>query len=595
MTPQSHQLPPGTVLFGTYEITGVLGGGGMGWVYRAIHRSQGSPRAIKVIRPDMVSDPAIGQLFNREATALLQIQDEAIVRCFDQLQDENGVYLVMELVQGDSLEEILKDGPLNTNQVIALKRRVAQGLAAAHKAGIVHRDISPGNIILPGGRVEDAKLIDFGVAAVGASGEATIVGFKGKLAYASPEQFGLFGGKVGTASDIYSFGLVLAEAAGGRAVPMGQTFYEALEIRKAPPKLPLNIPPELLAEIEPMLQADPRKRPASGGDLLKAAPPAAKPAVAAPRQEYAPQEDYAPEQTEEGLPKPAKFRRGAAIAYSGSAILVGLLLGCYLWIYRSPSPSASGTQPSSTTPSGASPTITSPGSSTPQQGTPPSSTPPSSTPSPSAAPPKVAIPTPAKNASGGKPPTPPNGAGGITRVAMLARADQFANASWVCGPSNRTVSCARAPYKSPFQANQSVQGVPYRWGGIDGPEELTPKLRSGFAAGSHSWNGVLTCATGVDCSGFVCQVWGLRKHDYSTQTISKIADPVQGDVFTNLKPGDALNLPGSHVVLFAGYQLDGRPIVYEASGPASRVIRNERSTWARFQHYQALRSRNVSE
>src|SRR5437870_511709 len=151
MSPQSQQLPPGTVLFGTYEITGVLGGGGMGWVYRAMHRSQGSPRAIKVIRPDMVSDPAIGQLLNREATALLQIQNEAIVRCFDQLQDENGVYLVMELVQGDSLEEMLKDGPLNISQVIGLKRPVAQGLAAAHNAGIVHRDISPGNIILPGG------------------------------------------------------------------------------------------------------------------------------------------------------------------------------------------------------------------------------------------------------------------------------------------------------------------------------------------------------------------------------------------------------------------------------------------------------------
>jgi cell wall-associated NlpC family hydrolase len=179
---------------------------------------------------------------------------------------------------------------------------------------------------------------------------------------------------------------------------------------------------------------------------------------------------------------------------------------------------------------------------------------------------------------------------------MLARADEFANRTWVCGAANQKVACARAPYRSSFHPDQSVQGVPYRWGGMDGPEELAPKLRSGYAAGSHSWNGVLTCATGIDCSGFVSQVWGHRgKHDYSTQNLSQIASPLAGDVFTQLKPGDALNRPGEHVVLFAGYQADGRPVVYEASGAASRVIRNERSTWARFQHYQALRFRNVAE
>ena len=179
---------------------------------------------------------------------------------------------------------------------------------------------------------------------------------------------------------------------------------------------------------------------------------------------------------------------------------------------------------------------------------------------------------------------------------MLARADEFAKHTWVCGASNQKVSCARAAYKSSFLPNQNVQGVPYRWGGIDGPEELAPKLKSGYAAGSHSWHGVLTCAAGVDCSGFVSQVWGHRgKHTYSTQNLTDIAAPIPGDAISNLKPGDALNRPGSHVVLFAGRQPDGRPIVYEAAGASSRVIRNERSTWARFQKYQAIRFGNVSE
>jgi eukaryotic-like serine/threonine-protein kinase len=354
MSPQTSQLPVGSLLFGTYEITGVLGGGGMGWVYRAIHRNQGTPRAIKVIRPDLVSDPAVSQLFNREAAALLKIQHEAIVRCFDQLQDENGVYLVMELVQGDSLTEVLKDGPLSSAQVVALKHRIAQGLAAAHAAGIVHRDISPGNIILPDGRVEDAKLIDFGVAQV-ATAAGTIAGFKGNLAYASPEQFGLFGGKVGPASDIYSFGLVLAEAAGGRPVPMGQTLHEACEIRKSPPRLPLNIPPELVAEIAPMVQPDPKHRPKSAGDLLKLQPSAPPPSAAAPVREYAEPETEVPPAV---ATTSRKSRRALAWLYSGSAFLVGILLGCYVWIYRSAphaAPSGSAASGSQSSPTGGPP------------------------------------------------------------------------------------------------------------------------------------------------------------------------------------------------------------------------------------------------
>ncbi|HUB32963.1 MAG TPA: protein kinase [Bryobacteraceae bacterium] len=597
MSPQTSQLPVGTVLFGTYEITGVLGGGGMGWVYRAVHRNQGTPRAIKVIRPDLVSDRAIKDLFDREAAALLKVQHEAIVRCFDQLQDERGVYLIMELVQGDSLAEVLKDGPLSGSQVIALKRRIAQGLAAAHAAGVVHRDISPGNIILPDGRVEEAKLIDFGVAAVHTANTGTVAGFKGNLAYASPEQFGLFGAKVGPASDIYSFGLVLAEAAGGRQVPMGQTLHEACEMRKAPPQLPLNIPPDLVAEIAPMVQPDPRQRPKSAAELLKAQPAAAVAPATAPPQ---PEEYAAASPSRVAAAAAPKTRRAVTWLYSGSAFLVGVVLGCYLWIYRSAPSSGHGTQAApAAAPGGPVPASASPAAGSSSKGAvPAAAVPPSAPGNRAAAPSTPTTPAPGKspNAAGNRTPAPQTPANGITRAQVLARADEFAQLTWVCGATNRQVSCTRAPYRSPFLPNQTVQGVPYRWGGSDGPENLVPKLRSGYAAGSHSWNGVLACAAGTDCSGFVSQAWGKRgNHPYSTRNLTDIADPVPGDVFTNLKPGDALDLPGSHVVLFAGYRPDGGPIVYEANGPASRVIRNERSTWARFRRYHALRLRNVVE
>jgi eukaryotic-like serine/threonine-protein kinase len=333
MNPADSQLAPGTILFGTYEILGVLGCGGMGWVYRAMHRSQNSLRAIKVVRPDLVADPAMRDLFNREAKALLQIQNDAVVRCFDQLQDGSGVYLVMEFVQGISLEDMLKDGPLNAAQVLQLKRRVAEGLAASHAAGVVHRDISPGNIILPDGRVENAKLIDFGVAAVASPGGATIAGdFKGKLAYASPEQFGLFGGKVGPPSDIYSLGLVLAEAAGGRQLHMGQTFYEALEVRKSQPRLPLNIPPELIPELEPLIQPDPAWRPKSGAALLASGRPAVREESRTENTGHTDYQSHAQEQ------RPRS--KAIAWAYSLSAILLGTVLGCMLWIYRSAPPAA---------------------------------------------------------------------------------------------------------------------------------------------------------------------------------------------------------------------------------------------------------------
>ena len=205
------------MLFGVYEVLDQLGSGGMGDVYRARHRHLGGLRAIKVIHPAFAGRPEAVEFFYREAQAMLEVHHDAVVRCHDLLTGDDGrVYLVMEMVEGPSLSEWIQEGPLSENAVRALGARIASGLAAAHRCGVVHRDLSPDNILLSEGRPDQAKLIDFGIAKILETGDRTVVtGFKGKISYASPEQFGMFSGRVSARSDLYSLGLVLAAAASG--------------------------------------------------------------------------------------------------------------------------------------------------------------------------------------------------------------------------------------------------------------------------------------------------------------------------------------------------------------------------------------------
>jgi serine/threonine-protein kinase len=262
------------VLFGEYEIVDLLGAGGMGEVYRARHRRLDETRAIKVMHSAVAQDPTAGEFFDREAKALLSVRHPAVVHCHDLLSDEQGrVYLVMEMIDGISLADRIRREPLSVEQVRTVGARIASGLAAAHACGVVHRDLSPDNIVLPGGRLEEAKLIDFGIAKVLAAGQETIMdGFKGKLPYASPEQLGFFEGHIDGRSDMYSLGLVLYAAATGHVLDMGMTFVAAVDSRRDFAGLPRDFPGELRAEVEPLLALDPNDRPASlagffGGEL----------------------------------------------------------------------------------------------------------------------------------------------------------------------------------------------------------------------------------------------------------------------------------------------------------------------------------------
>ena len=256
-------LEPGTILFGEYEIVDVLGVGGMGEVYRAHHRRLDEHRAIKVMHAELSKRKGASEFFYREAKALLAVRHPAVVHCHDLLSDDAGrVYLIMEMIEGIPLSKKLSEGPLSPDDVAVLGARVAHGLAAAHRKGVIHRDLSPDNIVLPNGRVHEAKIIDFGIAKLLEQGEGTIVdGFKGKLSYASPEQLGFFGGKIDGRSDLYSLGLVLAAASLGRPMGMGTTVMEAVDARRSFSRLPDGVPIGLRSAIQPLLALDPNDRP----------------------------------------------------------------------------------------------------------------------------------------------------------------------------------------------------------------------------------------------------------------------------------------------------------------------------------------------
>ncbi len=143
----SRGLIPGTVLFGEYEIINVLGVGGMGEVYRARHRRLEEHRAIKVMHADLSQKKGASEFFYREAKALLAVRHPAVVHCHDLLSDEAGrVYLIMEMIEGIPLSKKMNDGPLSPDDVAVLGARVSHGLSAAHRKGVIHRDVSPDNI-----------------------------------------------------------------------------------------------------------------------------------------------------------------------------------------------------------------------------------------------------------------------------------------------------------------------------------------------------------------------------------------------------------------------------------------------------------------
>jgi len=227
-------LTPGTKL-GPYEIAAPLGAGGMGEVYRALDPRLDRTVAIKILPAHLSSDAEAKERFEREARCISAIQHGNICSLYD-IGSQNGVsYLVMEYLEGDTLADRLRKGPMPLEQVLRHGAEICDGLERAHKAGLAHRDLKPGNIMLTR---SGAKLMDFGlakpvsVASVTSSeltqtlstpshpltAQGTIVG---TFQYMSPEQ--VEGKESDTRSDIFSLGTVLYEMATSRRAFEGKT------------------------------------------------------------------------------------------------------------------------------------------------------------------------------------------------------------------------------------------------------------------------------------------------------------------------------------------------------------------------------------
>src|SRR5207253_10378064 len=167
----------GTQLSSFYQIGSLIGVGGMGEVFKGHNIETGDPVAIKIVLPEYAKDGLILDLFRKEARILNHLAHDAIVRyyVFTIAAGLGRPYLAMEYVDGPSLAEYLKTNTaLSAEDVMTLQRRLADGLAKAPEAGVIHRDISPDNVILPEGRVERAKIIDFGIARSAKVGGTTL-------------------------------------------------------------------------------------------------------------------------------------------------------------------------------------------------------------------------------------------------------------------------------------------------------------------------------------------------------------------------------------------------------------------------------------
>ncbi len=264
MTPER-----GLTLGNRYVLTDRIAAGGMGDVWRANDSVLGRDVAVKVMRANAAEDATFAARFRDEARHSAGMSHQNIATVYDYGEDDGTAYLVMELVEGEPLSALIARGPMAPPEVRRIVGQAALALAAAHSAGVVHRDVKPANILVtPDGRV---KLTDFGIArAVDGASHTRTGEVLGTPQYLSPEQ--ALGRQATGASDLYALGIITQEMLTGRKpFDQGSAVATALaQVNDPPPPLPDDVPGDLRRVVNQSLAKDPAERPTSAAAVAAA-------------------------------------------------------------------------------------------------------------------------------------------------------------------------------------------------------------------------------------------------------------------------------------------------------------------------------------
>ncbi|WP_150954256.1 Stk1 family PASTA domain-containing Ser/Thr kinase [Microbacterium testaceum] len=271
------------VLSGRYRVDDLIGRGGMASVYRGYDQTLGRTVAIKVLKADLAGDAAFRTRFRLEAQAASRMAHPTIVRVFDAGEDvEIGAdgqerpvpYIVMELVHGRLLKDVIAAGPVPTDDALRYVDGILEALEYSHRAGVVHRDIKPGNVMITeSGRV---KVMDFGIARAVSDSSSTVAettAIVGTAAYFSPEQ--AKGESVDARADLYSTGVVLYELLTGRPpfrgdTPVAVAYQHVSEAPVPPSEIVESVPRALDAIVLRALAKDPFQRPQDAASFREA-------------------------------------------------------------------------------------------------------------------------------------------------------------------------------------------------------------------------------------------------------------------------------------------------------------------------------------
>ena len=269
----------GLVVDGRYRLSFLIGRGGMSVVYLARCLETGRHVAIKFLRPELVDRSPYRQRFINEIEAIRRIRHPVIVRMFGIGELEDGrIYLVMEYVRGPALKRLIEQGHVPLEELLPIATAVADGLGAAHAHGVIHRDLKPGNVLIPrpADATAPAKIVDFGIARIDGFPKITNTAeVVGTPLYISPEQ--ALGNPVDHRADIYCFGVLLYEACTGLrlfddrdAQVLLKKHVRVVPARMAERRPDLVIPRALDSLVMCCLEKKPRRRPQSMAEIAAA-------------------------------------------------------------------------------------------------------------------------------------------------------------------------------------------------------------------------------------------------------------------------------------------------------------------------------------